>query len=94
MIFILVYHILLLKEGDPVNPVRSATENTIPIPKILQRPDEDCLPDQTNESRLMALAAERISHYNPATVIPQKQVDQEFGFQSSDYENIEEIEFE
>lgn len=62
---------------------------------VLLSPDEYIhLLDEVNDARLLASATERMSHFNPATVIPQKQVDQEMGFQPSDFENTEDIEFE
>lgn len=62
---------------------------------VLLSPDEYIrLLDEINDARLMASATERMSHFNPAAIIPQKQVDQEMGFQPSDYENTEDIEFE
>lgn len=35
-----------------------------------------------------------ITQFNPSTTISQEQVDQEFGFTASDYENTDDIEFE
>lgn len=62
---------------------------------VLLSPDEYIrLMDEINDARLMASATERMSHFNPDTIIPQKQVDQEMGFQPADYENAEDIEFE
>lgn len=62
---------------------------------VLLSPDEYIrLLDEINDARLMASATERMSHFNPAAIIPQKQVDLEMGFQPSDYENTEDIEFE
>lgn len=62
---------------------------------VLLSPDEYIrLLDEVNDARLLTVATERMSHFNPATVIPQKQVDQEMGFQPSDFENTEDIEFE
>ena len=62
---------------------------------VLLSPDEYIrLMDEINDARLMASATERMSHFNPDTIIPQKQVDQEMAFQPVDYENAEDIEFE
>lgn len=62
---------------------------------VLLSPDEYIrLLDEINDARLMASATERMSHFNPVAIIPQKQVDQEMGFQPSDYENTVDIEFE
>ncbi len=62
---------------------------------VLLSPDEYIrLLDEVNDARLLATAAERMSHFNPATIISQEQVDQEFGFTPSDYDNTDDIEFE
>lgn len=62
---------------------------------VLLSPDEYIrLLDEVNDARLLASAAERMSHFNPATLISQEQVDQKFGFTPSDYENTDDIEFE
>lgn len=49
--------------------------------------------DEVNDAHLLTLAAERMEKYNGVTV-SQEDVDREFGFTSSDYEDVGEIEFE
>lgn len=62
---------------------------------VLLSPDEYIrLLDEVNDARFMALATERMNHFDPSTLISQEYVDQELGFSSSDYENTEDIEFE
>ena len=62
---------------------------------VLLSPDEYIrLLDEINDARLLNIAAERMSHFHPSTLISQEQVDQEFGFSPSDYENTDDIEFE
>ena len=62
---------------------------------VLLSPDEYIrLLDEVNDARLMTLAAERMNHFDPSTLISQEYVDQELGFSASDYENTEDIEFE
>ena len=62
---------------------------------VLLAPDEYIrLLGEVNAARLLASAAERMSHFNPAALISQEQVDQELGFTPSDYENTDDIEFE
>lgn len=62
---------------------------------VLLSPDEYiCLLDEANDARLLAVATERMSHYDPDSLIPQEQVDKEFGFLPADYENTDDIEFE
>lgn len=62
---------------------------------VLLSPDEYIhLLDEVNDARLLTSAAERMSHFNPTTLVSQEQVDQELGFTPSDYENTDDIEFE
>ena len=62
---------------------------------VLLSPEEYIrLLDEVNDARLLASAAQRMSTFNPSTVISQEQVDQEFGFNPSDYEETDDIEFE
>lgn len=62
---------------------------------VLLSPDEYIrLLDEVNDARLLASAAGRMSHFNPATLISQERMDQQFGFTPSDYENTDDIEFE
>ena len=62
---------------------------------VLLSPDEYIrLLDEADDARLLNAATERMSHYDPATLITQTQVDQEFGFSPSDYENTDDISFE
>ena len=67
-----------------MSSMRSTIENTVPLRFL----------DEANDARLLAIAAERMSHFAPAAVISQEQVDQEFGFTPSDYEDTEDIELE
>jgi len=58
-------------------------------------PDEYIrLLDEVNDARLLAEATERMSHFDPSTVISQKEVDQELGFSPADYDDVAEIELE
>lgn len=62
---------------------------------VLLSPDKYIrLLDEADDARLLNAATERMSHYDPATLITQMQVDQEFGFSPSDYENTDDISFE
>jgi len=62
---------------------------------VLLAPDEYIrLLDEVNDARLLAEATERMSHFDPSTVISQKEVDQELGFSPADYDDVEEIELE
>lgn len=62
---------------------------------VLLSPEEYIrLLDEVNDARLLATATQRMAQFNPATTVSQEQVDAEFGFIRSDYEDIEDIEFE
>lgn len=50
--------------------------------------------NEVNDAKLLATAAQRMSSFNPATVISQEQMDLEFGFHPSDYEETDDIDFE
>lgn len=61
---------------------------------VLLSPDEYIrLLDEADDARLLNAATERMSHYNPSTLVTQDQVDLEFGFSPSDYENTDDISF-
>lgn len=49
--------------------------------------------DEVNDAHLLTLASQRMEKNNGVTV-SQEDVDREFGFTSSDYEDVGEIEFE
>ena len=68
--------------------IQNIVENTIPISQFNHGLAE------VNDARLLAAAEQRMSTFNPSTIISQEQVDQEFGFSHSDYEETEDIEFE
>lgn len=62
---------------------------------VLLSPDEYIrLLDEANDARLLALASQRMTHFNPDTAISQEEVDREFGYIPSDYENTDDIDFE
>ena len=50
--------------------------------------------DDIEDSRLLAIATERMSHYNPDTLISQEEIDKEFGFTPEMLENLDEVELE
>lgn len=76
-----------------MSSIKDAIENTIPISQFGQRLAGNIF-DEEKDADLLASATERMSHFNPATVISQKQVDQELGFQPSEFDNTEGIEFD
>ena len=59
---------------------------------VLLSPEEYIrLLDEANDARLLAAATERMSHFDPETLISQEQVDQMLNFSPSDYENTDDI---
>lgn len=62
---------------------------------VLLSPEEFIqLLDEVNDARLLPQATKRMAHFNPDTILSQAQVDQEFGFAPTDYENTDDILFE
>ena len=62
---------------------------------VLLSPEEYInLLNEVNDARLLSIASERMSHFNSSTVVTQDQVDQEFGFRPSDYEDLEGVDLE
>ncbi|MBR5319178.1 MAG: type II toxin-antitoxin system Phd/YefM family antitoxin [Peptococcaceae bacterium] len=62
---------------------------------VLMSPEEYLrLMDEVNDARLLAMATERMAHFDAGTLISQEEVDQEFGFTAADYEKSGEVEFE
>ena len=62
---------------------------------VLLSPDEYIkLMDEVNDARLLAMAANRMNHFNPSLLVSQATVDVEFGFTKERLSEIEEIEFE
>lgn len=62
---------------------------------VLMSPEEYLrLMDEVNDARLLAMATERMAHFDAGTLISQEEVDQEFGFTTADYEKSGEVEFE
>ena len=62
---------------------------------VLLAPDEYIrIMDELNDTRLIALAANRLSHFDPASLIPEKKVWERLGITDDDLESIPEVEFE
>lgn len=58
---------------------------------VLLSPEEYIrLIDEVNDARLLSEAAARMSEFDPSSVISQEQVNKEFGFEPSQYENTDE----
>lgn len=65
------------------------------IEGVLMSPQEYIRPmDKVNDARLLMLANERMSHYDPQKSISQEQLDQEFGYTSDDLADAEKMENE
>ena len=50
--------------------------------------------DELNDARLLALASERIAHFDAATIIPEEKVWDRLGITEDDLDSIGEVEFE
>lgn len=69
-------------------------KNNVPECVLLSPEEYIRLLDEVNDARLLAEATQRMAHFDRSKTLSQEQVDQEMGFQPSDCENAEEIEFE
>ncbi len=62
---------------------------------VLLSPDEYVqLMDELNDARLLALAAERMANFDPATLIPEEKVWDRLGITDEDLDAVGEVEFE
>lgn len=62
---------------------------------VLLSPDEYIkLLDALNDAKLLALAAQRMEHYDPENTIPQEAVDREFVFDADALDSLEDVDFE
>lgn len=52
------------------------------------------LMEEVNDARLLALATERMAHFDPDTLIPEEEIMREFGITEEDLAGFEEVEFE
>lgn len=76
------------------NGAKVVMKNNIPECVLLSPKEYIRLLDEANDAKLLSAATERMSHFDPNTLITQEQVDQELGFTPSDYENTDDIIFE
>ena len=62
---------------------------------VLLSPEEYVnLMDEVNDARLLAIASERFSNYDPDQVISEEEMDRRLGITESDLKGFEEVEFE
>ena len=62
---------------------------------VLLSPDEYVrLMDEVNDARLLAVAAERMSSFNPATLISEEEMDSKLGITEKELDSVGEVEFE
>ena len=62
---------------------------------VLLSPEEYVhLMDEVNDARLLAMAFERMSHFDPSTTISGEEMDRRFGVTDSDLEGFDEVEIE
>ena len=62
---------------------------------VLMSPDEYIrLMDELNDARLLAIATERMAHFDPATTIPGEEVYSALGITQEDIDACGEVEFE
>ena len=62
---------------------------------VLLSPDEYVrLMDEVNDARLLTIAAERMSHYDPSGLLSAADVNHELGISVEDLDGFDEVEFE
>lgn len=60
---------------------------------VLLSPEEYVsLMEELNDARLMAMAEERLSHYDPKATVSQAELDRELGFTADDLKDADEVE--
>ena len=61
---------------------------------VLLAPDEYVrIMDELNDARLLALASERMAHFDPATVISEEEMNRRLGVKEDDLAGFDEVEF-
>ena len=53
-----------------------------------------CLTDEMEDAELLAIAIERMAHFDPAATIPMEEMNRRLGITEADLEGFEAIEFE
>lgn len=76
------------------NGAKVVMKNNTPECVLLSPQEYIRLLDEANDAKLLSAATERMSHFDPNTLITQEQMDQELGFTPADYENTDDIIFE
>ena len=62
---------------------------------VLLSPDEYVrIMDELNDARLLALASERMAHFNPSTVISEEEMNRRLGIKEDDLAGYDEVEIE
>ena len=62
---------------------------------VLLSPDEYVqIMEELEDARLLALAADRLEHLDPTTLVPSEKVWEHFGITKEDLDSIPEVEFE
>ena len=62
---------------------------------VLMSPEEYvALMDKLNDAKLLILATERMSHFDPTTLVSQEDIDKRFGITDKELEGFEQVELE
>ena len=76
------------------NGTKVVMKNNTPV-VVLVSPEEYIRDqEELEELRLLVMAQERLSHYDPAALVSQKEIDRKYGITEDDLEGYEEVEFE
>lgn len=69
-------------------------KNNAPEVVILSPDEYVSLVNEVNDARLLMMATERMSHYDPATRISSEELDRQLGITEDDLAGFDEVEFE
>jgi PHD/YefM family antitoxin component YafN of YafNO toxin-antitoxin module len=69
-------------------------KNNAPECVLLSPSEYTQLMDEVNDARLLAIAAERLEHYDPAQLISAEEMDRRLGITEADLADYDEVEIE
>ena len=64
------------------------------LPETEIKNETPLTPEEVEDAYLLAIALERLAHYDPATLIPEEEMWRRFGITEEDLEGYEDVEIE
>ena len=77
------------RSGAKVVMKNNAAECVLPSPEEYVR-----LMDEVNDARLLAVATERMAHYDPSTLISEEEMNRRLGVTAADLADFDEVDIE